>query len=54
MTISSGLEQLRALGSAIADRIVTLEQQRSALSQTLSELREIDRQTDQKLAERAA
>ena len=49
----TGAEQLRALDAAVADRIATLEEQRTALTQTLSELREIARQTKQMLEERA-
>ncbi len=49
----TGTEQLRALDAAVAHRISNLEEQRTALTQTLSELREIARQTKQMLAERA-
>jgi DNA-binding transcriptional MerR regulator len=49
----TGAEQLRALDSAVADRIATLEEQRTALTQTLSELHEIARQTKQMLEQRA-
>ena len=49
----TGTEQLRALDAAVADRISTLEEQRTALTQTLAELREIARQTKHMLAERA-
>ena len=49
----TGTEQLRALDGAVAHRISNLEEQRTALTQTLSELHEIARQTKQMLAERA-
>ena len=49
----TGTEQLRALDAAVAHRISTLEEQRAALAQTLSELHAIARQTKQMLAERA-
>jgi DNA-binding transcriptional MerR regulator len=49
----TGTEQLRALGLAVAERIATLEDQRTALTQTLAELHEISTQTKQMLAERA-
>ena len=53
-TDRTGTEQLRALEKAVANRIGLLEEQRKALTQTLSELHEIARQTKQMLAERAA
>ena len=53
-TDKTGTEQLRALEKAVANRIGLLEEQRKALTQTLSELHEIARQTKQMLAERAA
>ena len=49
----TGTEQLRALDAALADRISTLEEQRTALTQTLDELRGIARHTKNMLAERA-
>ena len=49
----TGTEQLRALDAAVADRISTLEEQRTALTQTLAELREIARHTKDMLAQRA-
>ena len=49
----TGTEQLRALDAAVTHRISNLEEQRTALAQTLSELHEIARQTKQMLAERA-
>ena len=49
----TGTEQLRALDVAVDHRISDLEEQRTALTQTLSELHEIARQTKQMLAERA-
>lgn len=52
-TDRTGTEQLRALDAAVAHRISTLEEQRTALTQTLSELHAISRQTKQMLAERA-
>ena len=50
----TGAEQLRALAAAVSERIATLDEQRVVLTQTLSELHEIARQTNQMLAERAA
>jgi DNA-binding transcriptional MerR regulator len=47
-------EQLRALTGAVTKRISQLEAQRSALDETLTELREIVRQATQTLATRKA
>ena len=52
-TDQTGIEQLRALETAVAQRISTLEEQRTALTQTLAELHVIADQTKQLLAERA-
>ena len=49
----TGTDQLRALDTAVAGRISTLEEQRTALTLTLAELRVIADQTKQLLAERA-
>ncbi len=50
---ATGTEQLMALQAAVAARMAALEEQRAALEQTLSELREIARQTNHTLAQRA-
>ena len=50
---ATGTEQLLALQAAVAARIATLERQRAAVAQTLAELREIARQTNHTLAQRA-
>ncbi len=47
-------EQLRALKQAVTARIAQLEEQRSALDETLAELREIVRLSTQTLAARKA
>ncbi len=47
-------EQLRALNLAVASRVAQLEEQRTALDETLAELREIVRETTQTLAARKA
>jgi DNA-binding transcriptional MerR regulator len=47
---TTGVEQLRALDGAVTARIAQLEEQRTALTQTLSELHEIAVQTKQMLA----
>ena len=52
-TDATGTEQVRALNAAVAARIALLELQRTALTQTLAELREIARQTKQVLEQRA-
>ena len=53
-TDQTGTEQLRALDIAVAQRISALEEQRTALTQTLAELHDIARQTKQMLDQRAA
>ena len=50
---ATGTEQLLALQAAVAARIATLEEQRTAVEQTLAELHEIARQTNHTLAQRA-
>ncbi len=52
-TDRTGTEQLRALDGAVAERICMLEEQRTALTETLAELHAIARQTKQMLADRA-
>jgi DNA-binding transcriptional MerR regulator len=47
-------EQLRKLKAAVASRIDRLQRQRAALDETLAELLEIARQTNQTLAARNA
>ncbi|WP_254070474.1 MerR family DNA-binding transcriptional regulator [Acidisphaera sp. L21] len=49
---ATGAEQLRALDRAVTASIQRLEQQRTALAQTLAELHELSQQTKHQLAER--
>jgi DNA-binding transcriptional MerR regulator len=51
---TTGVEQLRALDRAVTAQIAQLEEQRTALTQTLSELHDIAVQTKQMLAAQLA